>query len=111
MKNNNPSGGNKILIIILLFVIGFLLWSNLKLSTNHNEEKFMAYLDSMNKRNEVMFNKIDSLSSVKHEQFKVYEKLNLKYDTIQVAIDTMPDIDGTKLLLSISRQLTAKGVE
>jgi hypothetical protein len=78
---------------------------------SHDEEKFMAYLDSMNKRNELMFNKLDSLSTVKHDQYRLYEQINLKYDTIQVAIDTMPDIDGTKLLLTISRQLTAKGVE
>jgi hypothetical protein len=78
---------------------------------SHDEEKFMAYLDSMNKRNELMFNKLDSLGTVKHDQYRLYEQINLKYDTIQVAIDTMPDIDGTKLLLTISRQLTAKGVE
>jgi len=102
---------NKLLIIILLFVIALLLWNNFRLTNSHDEEKFMSYLDSMNKRNQVMFNKIDSLSTVKHDQYRLYEQLNLKYDTIQVAIDTMPDIDGTKLLLSISRQLTAKGVE
>lgn len=96
---------------ILLLAISYLIWERYMFPVSHDEEKFMAYLDSMNKRNEIMFNKIDSLSTVKHDQYRLYEQINLKYDTIQVAIDTMPDIDGTKLLLSISRQLTSKGVE
>jgi len=96
---------------ILLLAVSYLIWERYMFPVSHNEEKFMAYLDSMNKRNEIMFNKIDSLSTVKHDQYRLYEQINLKYDTIQVAIDTMPDIDGTKLLLSISRQLTSKGVE
>jgi hypothetical protein len=65
----------------------------------------------MEKRNESFLSRVDSLSTLKHEQFSYYEKINLKYDTIQIALDTMPDIDGTKFLLTISRQLTAKGVE
>ena len=96
---------------ILLLAVSYLIWERYMFPVSHNEEKFMAYLDSMNKRNEIMFNKIDSLSTVKHDQYRLYEQINLKYDTIQVAIDTIPDIDGTKLLLSISRQLTSKGVE
>lgn len=96
---------------ILLLAVSYLIWERYMFPVSHDEEKFMAYLDSMNKRNEIMFNKIDSLSTVKHDQYRLYEQINLKYDTIQVAIDTMPDIEGTKLLLSISRQLTSKGVE
>ena len=107
MRNNS----SKSLIIILLLVIALLLWNNFRISNSHNEDKFIHYMDSMEKRNETYFSKIDSLSTLKHEQFSYYEKINLKYDTIQIAIDTMPDIDGTKYLLTISRQLTAKGVE
>ena len=104
---------NKIEVIIiglLLLTVAFLLWERQTLDSG-NEEKFMAYIDSMETRNEVMFSRVDSLNTLKHEQFSYYEKINLKDDTIQIAIDTMPDIDGTKLLLTISRQLTAKGVE
>jgi|694.fasta_scaffold00402_46 hypothetical protein len=99
-----------IIIGLLLIAVAFLLWERKSLDSG-NEEKFMAYMDSMQKRNEVMFSKVDSLNTLKHEQFSYYEKINLKYDTIQIALDTMPDIDGTKFLLTISRQLTAKGVE
>ena len=102
---------NKATIIILLLVIALRLWNKFRISNSHNEDKFMHFMDSMEKRNETYFSKIDSLSTLKHEQFSYYEKIKLKYDTIQIAIDTMPDIDGTKYLLTISRQLTAKGVE
>jgi uncharacterized protein YxeA len=104
---------NKIEVIViglLLIIVAFLLWERQSLSSG-NEEKFMSYMDSMEKRNESFLSRVDSLSTLKHEQFSYYEKINLKYDTIQIALDTMPDIDGTKFLLTISRQLTAKGVE
>jgi hypothetical protein len=100
-----------IIIGLLLIAVAFLLWERQAFPNSGNEEKFMAYMDSMQKRNEVMFSKVDSLNTLKHEQFSYYEKINLKYDTIQIALDTMPDIDGTKYLLTISRQLTAKGIE
>jgi len=99
-----------ITIGLLLIAVAFLLWGRQSLSSG-NEEKFMAYMDSMEKRNETFLSRVDSLSTLKHEQFSYYEKINLKYDTIQIALDTMPDIDGTKYLLTISRQLTAKGIE
>ena len=99
-----------IIIGLLLIAVAFLLWERKSLDSG-NEEKFMAYMDSMEKRNETFLSRVDSLSTLKHEQFSYYEKINLKYDTIQIALDTMPDIDGTKFLLTISRQLTAKGVE
>jgi uncharacterized protein YxeA len=104
---------NKIEVIViglLLITVAFLLWERQSLSSG-SEEKFMQYMDSMEKRNESFLSRVDSLSTLKHEQFSYYEKINLKYDTIQIALDTMPDIDGTKFLLTISRQLTAKGVE
>jgi hypothetical protein len=99
-----------ITIGLLLIAVAFLLWERQSLNSG-SEEKFMAYMDSMEKRNETFLSRVDSLSTLKHEQFSYYEKINLKYDTIQIALDTMPDIDGTKYLLTISRQLTAKGVE
>ena len=100
-----------VLIGVLALLVCFLLLEINAFPNSGNEDKFIHYMDSMEKRNETYFSKIDSLSTLKHEQFSYYEKINLKYDTIQIAIDTMPDIDGTKLLLTISRQLTAKGVE
>jgi uncharacterized protein YxeA len=99
-----------VIIGLLLIAVAFLLWERKSLDSG-NEEKFMQYIDSMEKRNETFLSRVDSLSTLKHEQFSYYEKINLKYDTIQIALDTMPDIDGTKFLLTISRQLTAKGVE
>lgn len=100
-----------ITIGLLLITVAFLLWERQAFPNSGNEEKFMKYMDSMEKRNETFLSRVDSLSTLKHEQFSYYEKINLKYDTIQIAIDTMPDVDGTKYLLTISRQLTAKGVE
>jgi hypothetical protein len=100
-----------IIIGLLLLAVAFLLWERQAFPNSGNEEKFMQYMDSMEKRNEAFLSRVDSLSTLKHEQFSYYEKINLKYDTIQIALDTMPDIDGTKFLLTISRQLTAKGVE
>ena len=100
-----------ITIGLLLITVAFLLWERQAFPNSGNEEKFMKYMDSMEKRNETFLSRVDSLSTLKHEQFSYYEKINLKYDTIQIAIDTMPDVDGTKYLLTISRQLTAKGIE
>jgi hypothetical protein len=108
MKSNNSYS---ILIVFLLGVVSYLLWDKNQNSVPIEQEKFMAYLDSMNQQNKLMFNKLDSLTLVKKEQLRIYEEINLKYDTIQISIDTMPDFEGTKLLLSISRQLTSKGVE
>ena len=98
------------LIALLLLIVVLLLWVK-TIPNNTAEDKFISYIDSIEKRNQSLFNKIDSLSTLKHEQFSYYEKINLKYDTIQIAIDTMPNIEGTKYLLTISRQLTSKGVE
>jgi hypothetical protein len=108
MKSNNSYS---ILIVFLLSVVSYLLWDKYQNSVPVGQEKFIAYLDSMNQQNKLMFNKLDSLTLVKKEQLRIYEEINLKYDTIQISIDTMPDLEGTKFLLSISRQLTSKGVE
>jgi GTP-binding protein EngB required for normal cell division len=97
-----------ILLAILIGLLGYQMFFQKEPDT---KSEILHYLDSIEKHNEVVFSKIDSLDRLKHEEYKVYEQLNLKYDTIQIAIDTMPDIDGTKYLLTISRQLTLKGVE
>lgn len=98
-------------IVFLSAALLYLLWERESIEERAYESKFLTYLDSMNKRNELLFSKVDSLQHVKTQLYSEYTKVKLKYDTIQIAIDTMPDIEGTKLLLSISRQLTAKGVE
>jgi len=95
--------------IILLGVIAYLLFKDY--SEKQETNQVLSFIDSIDKANDTYFEKIDSLEHIKHEEYRTYEKINLKYDTIQIAIDTMPDIDGTKYLLTISRQLTAKGVE
>jgi hypothetical protein len=95
--------------IILLGVIAYLLFKDY--SEEQETNQVLSFIDSIDKANDTYFEKIDSLEHIKHEEYRTYEKINLKYDTIQIAIDTMPDLDGTKYLLTISRQLTAKGIE
>jgi GTP-binding protein EngB required for normal cell division len=98
---------------LYLIVIAIVAWFyyDSKHKPDTQQDKMFKYLDSMNKRNKQLFNKVDSLQKVNLNIYKEYTKVNLKYDTVQIAIDTMPNIEGTKLLLSISRQLTAKGIE
>jgi hypothetical protein len=95
--------------IILLGVIAYLLFKDY--SEEQETNQVLSFIDSIDKANDTYFEKIDSLEHIKHEEYRTYEKINLKYDTIQIAIDTMPDLEGTKYLLTISRQLTAKGIE
>lgn len=95
---------------VLVFIIAYLLFKY-EYVQEQDTNQVISFIDSIDKANDTYFEKIDSLEHIKHEEYHNYEKITLKYDTIQIAIDTMPDIDGTKLLLTISRQLTAKGVE
>ena len=95
---------------IFVLVIAYLLYKY-EYVQEQDTNQVIAFIDSIDKANDTYFEKIDSLEHIKHEEYHNYEKITLKYDTIQIAIDTMPDIDGTKYLLTISRQLTAKGVE
>lgn len=99
-----------IIVVVILTAVGMIVWDKIS-QPSSDQSKVLEYLDSMAKQQALMYSKIDSLDRLRHEEFVRYEQINLKYDTIQIAIDTMPDIDGTKLLLTISRQLTAKGVE
>lgn len=109
MKNSNHL--YLVIITFLLLLVAYLWWDKENSTQKSYESKFMKYLDSMNSRNELLYSKVDSLQKVKTNLYKEYTKVKLKYDTVQIAIDTMPDLEGTKLLLSISRQLTAKGIE
>ena len=96
--------------ILFIIVIAYLLFKY-EYVQEKDTNQVLSFIDSIDKANDIYFKKIDSLEYVKHKEYRTYEKIKLKYDTIQIAIDTMPDINGTKYLLSISRQLTAKGVE
>jgi len=83
--------------------------------TSIEEEKtsviFLKHLDSLEKRTNALIFKIDSLDLLKKQQLTLYYKTQWKYDTLKTIIDTMPPLDGTKLLLSKSRQLTNQGIE
>jgi len=96
--------------IIFIAIIAYLLFKY-EYVQERDTNQVLSFIDSIDKANDTYFEKLHSLEHIKHEEYKTYEKITLKYDTIQIAIDTMPDIDGTKYLLTISRQLTAKGVE
>ena len=97
--------------LILLFCL-FLIWDRaFQESQPDKSEQIIKYLDSIEQQNRILKFKIDSLDLLKKEQYNIYYKTKLKYDTIQINIDTMPNVDATKFLLSISRQLTVKGIE
>lgn len=97
--------------LILLSCL-FLLWDRaFQESQPDKTEQVIKYLDSIHEENTILKYKIDSLDLLKKEQYYVYYKTKLKYDTIQINIDTMHDVNATKFLLSISRQLTTKGIE
>ena len=98
-------------ILTLFLLIGFDIYVNYKTSKVTTNPEIIKYLDSVQKSTDKLLQKVDSLEKVKTNVYKEYHKIKLRYDTIQIAIDTMPDLDGTKLLFSISRQLTAKGIE
>lgn len=96
--------------IIFFFIVAYLL-HKYEYVQQKDTNRVISFIDSINKANIIYFEKIDSLERIKHEEYFRYEKITLKYDTIQIAIDTMPDVAGTKYLLTVSRQLTAKGIE
>lgn len=102
---------DKLLLYVLIGLAALIVWD--KLHTNHERAnpEIIKYLDSIHQSNKVFYKKIDSLQTVKTDQFNIYNKIKIKYDTIRTNIDTMPSLEATKFLLSISRQLTAKGIE
>jgi len=96
--------------LIIIIVAIYLYHSNLeKVPVKQNE--VITFLDSIDKRNKVLFSKIDSLDLNKQEKLTVYHNTTLKYDTIKILVDSMPPIDATLFLLSKSRQLTNQGIE
>jgi hypothetical protein len=101
----------KILFYFLIGLIAFIVWDRLNSNHQKTDPQIIKYLDSIQKSNEIFYKKIDSLQTVKTEQYNIYNQIKIKYDTVRTNIDTMPSLDATKLLLSISRQLTAKGIE
>lgn len=101
---------NGLISLILLLLVVALVWDKYY-KEKPEEPDLVRYLDSIMLTNEKLLTKVDSLSKIKIEKYKTYEKINLKYDTIHIHIDTMPSVEATKFLLSISRQLSAKGVE
>lgn len=100
----------KYVIIFLSFVLGFFICF-LITPKQKDSSDVLKYLDSIEKIQSVLNFKLDSLHLLKKEQLNVYYKTKLTYDTLKITIDTMPPLDGTKLLLSKSRQLTNKGIE
>lgn len=100
----------KYIIVLLSFVLGFFVCFLIKPKQTDSSD-VLKYLDSIEKRQSVLNFKLDSLHLLKKEQLNVYYKTKLTYDTLKITIDTMPPLDGTKLLLSKSRQLTNKGIE
>ena len=101
---------NSFIILVLLCISIYFVWDRY-IKVKDNQIEVIQYLDSIAKVNDKLFTKVDSLNKLKVEQYKIYEQLKLKYDTVQIHIDTIPSVDATRLLLSISRQLTAQGIE
>lgn len=101
---------------LLLIITGLFLFRNCfsyEKATEDNKTSviLLKHLDSLEKRTNALIFKIDSLDLLKKQQLTLYYKTKWKYDTLKTIIDTMPPLDGTKLLLSKSRQLTNQGIE
>lgn len=99
-----------VLNILVLILLGVFTYLSTKQASS-TQIDFVKHLDSIEKRQSALIFKLDSLHLLKKEQLNVYYKTKLTYDTLKITIDTMPPLDGTKLLLSKSRQLTNKGIE
>lgn len=100
--------------ISLILLIGLVSWDiYLQKTTKDNpiDPKFLLYLDSVKKSTDALLSKVDSLESTKTNVYKEITKINLKYDTIKITIDSMLPLDATFFLLSKSRQLSSKGIE
>ena len=101
---------------LLLIIVGLFLFRNCSSYKGAIEDEktsviLLKHLDSLEKRTNALIFKIDSLDLLKKQQLTLYYKTKWKYDTLKTTIDTMPPLDGTKLLLSKSRQLTNQGIE
>lgn len=95
----------------LILIIGVLILIKAYTPAPTSDIEFLKHLDSLEKKQASLIFKLDSLHLLKKEQLNVYYRTKLTYDTLKITIDTMPPLDGTKLLLAKSRQLTNKGIE
>jgi hypothetical protein len=100
-----------LLITVGLFSLKYCTDSKTSIEEEKTSVIFLKHLDSLEKRTNALIFKIDSLDLLKKQQLTLYYKTKWKYDTLKTIIDTMPPLDGTKLLLSKSRQLTNQGIE
>jgi len=100
-----------LLIIVAIISIKYCSVNKTSIEEEKSSKILLNHLDSLEKKTNVLIFKIDSLDLLKKQQLTLYYKTKWKYDTIKTIIDTMPPLDGTKLLLSKSRQLTNQGIE
>ena len=70
---------------IFFFAIVYLLY-RYEYVQEQDTNQVISFIDSIDKANDTYFEKIDSLEHIKHEEYRIYEKITLKYDTIQIAI-------------------------
>lgn len=101
---------------LLLILMGFFLFKNCstykdEALSDKTSQTVLKRLDSIEKHTNALIFKIDSLDLLKKQQLTLYYKTKWSYDTLKTIIDTMPPLDGTKLLLTKSRQLTNQGIE
>jgi len=90
--------------LIIIIVAIYLYHSNLeKVPVKQNE--VITFLDSIDKRNKVLFSKIDSLDLKKANQLKQLDETKSHYDSFKNIIDSLSAVDALERLLSESRQL------
>ena len=64
--------------ILFIIVIAYLLFKY-EYVQERDTNKVLSFIDSIDKANDTYFKKIDSLEYVKHEEYRTYEKIKLKY--------------------------------
>lgn len=101
----------KIFLGIILLLSTVIIWDRMSYSASNTDTLVIKYLDSIIDNNSKLINKVDSLQKLKTNQYAVYNEITKKYDTVRINIDTLSPLEATKLLLSMSRQLNAEGVE
>jgi hypothetical protein len=114
MNNQNQPTLLTLLTILLVILISLLSWDIYLQKTTPPtviDSKFILYLDSVKKSTDALLIKVDSLERTKTNVYREITKINLKYDTIKITIDSMLPLDATFFLLSKSRQLSSKGIE
>lgn len=101
----------KVFLLIIFLLATIIVWDRASYSAKNTDTVVIKYLDSVISNNNKLLSKVDSLQKVRNDYYTVYNEITKKYDTVRINIDTLSPIEATKLLLSMSRQLTAKGVE